>query len=181
MRVITVSAGSGPGNDPGGRERGEAQVSVIEEQVEVAVPVRTAYNQWTQFESFPEFMEGVERVEQRTDTLTHWVTEIGGVRREFDAQIEHQVPDERISWRVVDGPKHDGTVSFTEVGGGRTQVSLRMEYEPEGVIENVGAAVGVVGSRVRGDLRRFKEFIEDRGSESGAWRGEVTPGGGLQN
>lgn len=152
-------------------------MSVIEEQIEVAVPVRTAYNQWARFQSFPEFMQGVHRVEQSGDLLTHWVTEIGGVRREFDARIEHQVPDERISWRVVDGPKHDGTVSFMELAGGRTQVSLRLEYEPEGGAEPASSpsstADSAVSGRVLGDLRRFKELVEEQGEPTGQWRGEV--------
>ncbi|MCP3803897.1 SRPBCC family protein [Allokutzneria sp. A3M-2-11 16] len=151
-------------------------MSVIEEQVEVHVPVRTAYDQWTQFESFPHFMEGVERVEQRTNTLTHWHTSIAGVDREFDAEILHQVPDERVSWSVLSGPKHRGTVSFTPEDATHTKVSLRIEYEPEGVVENVGDKLGIVRGRVKGDLKRFKEFIEERGTETGAWRGEVKPG-----
>ncbi|SDM62857.1 SRPBCC family protein [Allokutzneria albata] len=151
-------------------------MSVIEEQVEVHVPVRTAYDQWTQFESFPQFMEGVERVEQRTNTLTHWHTSIAGVDREFDAEILHQVPDERVSWSVLSGPKHRGTVSFTPEDATHTKVSLRIEYEPEGVVENVGDKLGIVRGRVKGDLKRFKEFIEERGTETGAWRGEVKPG-----
>ena len=148
-------------------------MSVIEEQVEVAVPVRAAYNQWTRLQSFPEFMQGVRRVEERSDTLAHWVTEIGGVPREFDTVIEHRVPDEGISWRVVDGPKHDGTVSFTEVGDGRTQVSLRIEYEPDGVGEAAGSAVEAVSGRVRGDLRRFKELVEAQGEPAAEWRGDA--------
>ncbi|WP_086827112.1 SRPBCC family protein [Allokutzneria sp. NRRL B-24872] len=151
-------------------------MSVIEEQVDVHVPVRTAYDQWTQFESFPQFMDGVERVEQRTNTLTHWHASIAGVDREFDAEILHQVPDERVSWSVLSGPKHKGTVSFTPQDATHTKVSLRIEYEPEGVVENVGDKLGLVQNRVRGDLKRFKEFIEKRGAETGAWRGEVKPG-----
>lgn len=151
-------------------------MSVIEEQIEVDVPLRTAYDQWTQFESFPEFMEGVERVEQHGATLTHWVTKVAGVRREFDAQIVDQVPDQQVSWRVVDGPKHDGTVMFMPQGGNQTVVRLAMDFEPEGVTEKVGDATGVVRNRIRSDLRRFKHFIEDRGVQTGGWRGEVRPG-----
>ncbi|MFB9907555.1 SRPBCC family protein [Allokutzneria oryzae] len=151
-------------------------MSVIEEQVEVHAPVRTVYDQWTQFESFPQFMEGVERVEQRSNTLTHWHASIAGVDREFDAEILHQVPDERVSWSVLSGPKHRGTVSFAPEDATHTKVSLRIEYEPEGVVENVGDKLGIVRGRVKGDLGRFKEFIERRGTETGAWRGEVKPG-----
>jgi uncharacterized membrane protein len=151
-------------------------MSVIEEQIEVDVPLRTAYDQWTQFESFPEFMEGVERVEQRGDTLTHWVTKVAGVRREFDAQIIDQVPDQQVSWRVVEGPKHDGTVVFLPHGVDHTVVRMAMDFEPEGITEKIGDATGIVRSRVRSDLRRFKEFIEERGVQTGGWRGEVRPG-----
>ena len=152
-------------------------MSVIEEQIEVDVPLRTAYDQWTQFETFPEFMEGVERVEQRGDTMTHWVTKVAGAKREFDAQIVDQVPDQQVSWRVTDGPKHDGTVMFLPHGGDHTVVRLAMEYEPEGVIEKAGDLTGIVRTRIKGDLRRFKEFIEARGVQTGGWRGEVSPGG----
>lgn len=151
-------------------------MSVIEEQIEVDVPLRTAYDQWTQFETFPEFMQGVERVEQRGDTMTHWVTKVGGARREFDAQIVNQVPDQQVSWRVTDGPKHDGTVMFLPHGGDHTVVRLAMEYEPHGVVEKVGDLTGLVRTRVKGDLNRFKEFIEKRGVQTGGWRGEVRPG-----
>ena len=151
-------------------------MSVIEEQIEVDVPLRTAYDQWTQFEAFPEFMEGVERVEQRGDTLTHWVTKVAGATREFDAQIVNQVPDQQVSWRVVDGPKHDGTVMFLPHGGDHTVVRVAMEYEPEGITEKLGDAIGLVRGRVKGDLERFKHFIEERGVQSGGWRGDVSPG-----
>jgi uncharacterized membrane protein len=151
-------------------------MSVIEEQIEVDVPLRTAYDQWTQFESFPEFMEGVERIEQRTDTMTHWVTKVAGARREFDAQIVNQVPDQQISWRVVDGPKQDGTVMFLPHGADHTVVRLAMDYEPEGITEKVGDIVGLVRGRVKGDLERFKHFIEERGVQTGGWRGQVRPG-----
>ncbi len=151
-------------------------MSVIEEQIEVDVPLRTAYDQWTQFESFPQFMEGVERVEQRGDTLTHWVTKVAGVRREFDAQIIDQVPDQQVSWRVVDGPKHDGTVMFLPHGADHTVIRMAMDFEPEGITEKIGDATGVVRGRVKGDLRRFKQFIEERGVQTGGWRGEVRPG-----
>lgn len=151
-------------------------MSVIEEQIEVDVPLRTAYDQWTQFEVFPEFMEGVERVEQRGETLTHWVTKVAGARREFDAQIVNQVPDQQVSWRVVDGPKHDGTVMFLPHGGDHTVVRLAMEYEPEGVTEKLGDAIGLVRGRVKGDLKRFKHFIEERGVQTGGWRGQVGAG-----
>ena len=145
----------------------------VEEHIEVSVPVRTAYNQWTQFASFPEFMDGVKRVDQIDDTTTHWVTDIGGVEREFDAVITEQRPDERIAWTSVSGPRQAGTVSFRPIGGERTDVTLEMEYEPETLTEKLGDKLGFVKLKVRRDLERFAHFIEGRGRESGAWRGEV--------
>ncbi|MGW1986883.1 SRPBCC family protein [Streptomyces collinus] len=150
-------------------------MSQVEESVRVDVPVHTAYNQWTQFETFPRFMEGVERIEQRTDTLTHWVTNVGGVRREFDAAITEQRPDERVAWTTVDGEaRQAGVVTFHRIDDSTTKVMLQLEFDPEGLAENVGDKLGLVKRRVSGDLRRFKDFIEQRGGqETGAWRGEV--------
>ncbi len=148
-------------------------MSVVDETIEVNVPVRTAYDQWTQFESFPEFMEGVEEVRQITDTRTHWRTEIGGVKREFDAEITEQVPDQRIAWRAVEGPDQGGVVTFDAPDPNKTRILLELDYDPEGVVEEAGDKLGVVKRRVKGDLERFKEFIESRGVETGAWRGEV--------
>jgi uncharacterized membrane protein len=148
-------------------------MSSIEQSIEVAVPVSTAYNQWTQFESFPEFMEGVDRIEQVDDTRTRWVTSIGGVTREFDAEITEQNPDERVAWRSLDEPRQAGVVTFHRLSPDTTKVMLQMDFEPEGVVEKVGDRLGVVTHRVKGDLERFKSFIEARGSETGAWRGEV--------
>ncbi|MFH8561790.1 SRPBCC family protein [Streptomyces sp. NPDC017988] len=150
-------------------------MSKVEESIEVDVPVRTAYNQWTQFETFPEFMEGVQRIEQRTDTLTHWVTKIDGVEREFDATVTEQIPDERVAWTTVDGQaKQAGVVTFHRLDDARTKVMLQMEYAPEGLAETVGDKLGFVKRQVAGDLGRFKKFIEHRGGvETGAWRGEV--------
>lgn len=148
-------------------------MSQHEHTVEVDVPVRTAYDQWTQFEEFPRFMEGVDEVTQITDTRTHWVTNIGGVKREFDAEITKQTPDQRIAWRAIDGPEQTGAVTFEPLGPDRTKVLLLMEVDPEGLAENVGEKTGVLEARVSGDLERFKEFIESRGTETSAWRGEV--------
>ncbi|MEU0333910.1 SRPBCC family protein [Streptomyces sp. NPDC006193] len=150
-------------------------MSQVEESIEVDVPVRTAYNQWTQFETFPQFMDGVERIEQRTDTLTHWVTRIGGAEREFDAEITEQIPDERVAWTTVGGEaKQAGVVTFHRLDDTRTKVMLQMDYEPDGLSENVGDKLGFVKRQVTGDLKRFKEFIESRGGvETGAWRGQV--------
>jgi uncharacterized membrane protein len=148
-------------------------MSTVEKSIEVGVPVSTAYNQWTQFESFPEFMEGVDRIDQISQTMTHWVTSIGGVHREFDAEITEQNPDERIAWTSVDGPKQAGVVTFHRLGEGTSKVMLQMDFEPEGVVETAGDKLGVVGRRVEGDLKRFKSFIESRGTEEGGWRGTV--------
>jgi uncharacterized membrane protein len=145
----------------------------VTESVDVTVPVRTAYNQWTQFEEFPQFMEGVEEVRQLSDTLTHWVTEIGGVRREFDAQITEQVPDERVAWTSTGGVKQAGVVTFHRLNENHSRVTAQIEVEPEGVAEKAADALGLLTRRVKGDLGRFKEFIESRGQETGAWRGRV--------
>jgi uncharacterized membrane protein len=145
----------------------------IENSIEVNVPVHTAYNQWTQFEDFPRFMEGVESIQQLTDTTTHWVTEIAGVKREFDAEITEQTPDQRIAWKTLDGPDQAGVVTFHRIDDNTTKVMLQLDYDPEGIVENVGDKLGIVERRAKGDLGRFKEFIESRGTETGAWRGEV--------
>ncbi|MEU3370599.1 SRPBCC family protein [Streptomyces sp. NPDC006711] len=149
-------------------------MSKVEESIEVEVPVRTAYDQWTQFESFPHFMDGVERIEQRTDKMTHWVTKVGGVTKEFEAEITEQIPDERVAWTTLDGEvRQAGVVTFHRLSDTKTKVMLQLDYEPEGLKENVGDKLGVVKRQVTGDLKRFKEFIEDRGRETGAWRGQV--------
>lgn len=150
------------------------RMSHVEEYVEVNVPIRTAYNQWTQFEDFPAFMEGVERIEQRSDTLTHWVTNVNGVEREFDARITEQLPDVRVAWMTVDGePRQAGLVTFRPVDPTTTQIALHMNWAPEGLAENAADKLGFVKRQVAGDLKRFKAFIEARGAETGAWRGEV--------
>jgi uncharacterized membrane protein len=148
-------------------------MSTIEHAVDVNVPVRVAYNQWTQFESFPEFMEGVESVKQLTDTRTAWITEIAGVRREFEADITEQHPDERIAWRSIDKPRQAGVVTFHRLDDNTARVTLQMEYDPEGFVETAGDWLQLVRLRVRNDMERFKEFIESRGGETGAWRGDV--------
>jgi uncharacterized membrane protein len=145
----------------------------IEQSIDVEVPVRTAYNQWTQFEEFPRFMEGVEEIRQLDDTHLHWRTKVAGKAKEFDAVVTEQRPDERIAWTSETGPEHGGVVTFHHVDDASTRVMVQMDYEPEGVAEKVGEALGVVNRRVKGDLLRFKELVESRGTESGAWRGEV--------
>ena len=145
-------------------------MSRIEKSIDVNVPVHTAYNQWTQFESFPQFMEGVEDVQQLDDKRLHWRAQIGGKQKEWDAEIVEQQPDRRVAWRSLDGAPNDGVVTFEPIDADRTRVTLALDYEPEGFLENVGDALGFVSGRVQGDLKRFKEFIESRGAETGAWR-----------
>ncbi|GAA1779785.1 SRPBCC family protein [Agromyces lapidis] len=145
----------------------------------VDVPIRVAYDQWTQFESFPEFLSGVEQVTQLDDDLTHWVVSIGGVRREFDADISDQVPDDHVAWRSAGEVLHRGRVRFASESPERTHVDLEIEWQPEGIVERAGAVLQIDDLQVKRDLHRFKEFIEDRGTETGAWRGEIHGGGAL--
>ena len=159
-----------------GSKAGAAGIRTIDESIEVAVPVSTAYNQWTQFEDFPLFMDGVDHVEQRDDTRLHWVATVGGRTAEWDAKILEQHPDTQISWISEDGKKTRGTVSFEPLGDSTTLIRLSMSYKLEGPVEQLGSAAGLDAQRIRGDLQRFKELIESRGAESGAWRGEVEAG-----
>ncbi len=147
--------------------------TTVEKSIEVDAPIRTVYDQWTQFEEFPQFMGGISSVTQTTDTTMHWVAEIAGVRREWDARILEQVPDEKVAWAATTGATNAGAVYFAPAGAGRTQVRLRLEFEPEGLVEKAGDALGLVERRAEADLERFKEFIEARGRETGGWRGEV--------
>ncbi|WP_199423487.1 SRPBCC family protein [Actinotalea solisilvae] len=146
----------------------------IEQSIDVDVPVTTVYNQWTQFESFPQFMGGVESITQLDDTRTHWRTKIGGVEREFDAEITEQHPDERVAWKSVDGKTHAGVVTFHRLSDTTTRIMVQIDWAAESLTEKVGAVVGVDDAQVKGDLKRFKEFIEARGTETGAWRGDVS-------
>ncbi len=148
-------------------------MSTIEQSVDVEVPVRTAYNQWTQFEEFPRFMEGVEKVEQLSDTKLHWVAKIAGATREWDAEITEQLPDDRIAWKATSGSQNDGVVTFHRLGDGQTRIMLQLDFDPDGFVEKAGDALGILKRRTHGDLNRFKEFIETEGRETGAWRGEV--------
>lgn len=155
----------------------------IEKSIEVEVPVRTAYNQWTQFEDFPKFMEGVKEVRQLDPKRLHWRAEIGGKEVEWTATITHQEPDRLIAWQSTSGEDNSGSVRFEPLGPTKTRATLRLDYTPEGALEKTGSALGVVSGRVEGDLKRFKKFIESRGVETGAWRGsihgtEVNPPGG---
>ena len=149
-------------------------MSYIEKSIQINVPMKAAYNQWTQFEEFPRFMEGVKEVRQLDDTHLYWKAEIGGHEKEWNAEITEQIPDKRIAWTSVSGAWAGGTVTFDSVSEGTSKVVLRLEYEPQGFIESIGDAAGFVSRRVEGDLERFKEYIERRGQETGAWRGTVT-------
>ena len=145
----------------------------IEESIDVEVPVRIAYDQWTQFEEFPQFMEGIERVQQIDDTHLHWVAEIGGKREEWEAEITEQHPDHRVAWTATGGKGNAGVVTFHRIDDEKTRVMVQLDWEPEGVTEKIGSALGMDDRRVKGDLERFKELIESRGAPTGAWRGEV--------
>lgn len=148
-------------------------MSKIEASIDVEVPVRVSYDQWTQFEDFPKFMDAVESVKQLDDTHLHWVAKLAGIRKEWDAEITQQEPDQRVAWQSTSGAHNAGSVDFHRLDDHRTRITLTMDIEPEGVIENVGDAVGVPDRQVEGDLKRFKEFIEKRAVPSGAWRGKV--------
>jgi uncharacterized membrane protein len=148
-------------------------METIEKSIEVEAPISTVYNQWTQFEEYPHFMEAVEEVKQMDDKRLHWRATVGGKEKEWDAEIFEQVPDQRIAWRSISGAKNSGMVNFTPLGTGRTRIVLKLNYEPEGAMEKMGDALGVMTRKVEGDLERFKEFIESRGTETGAWRGEI--------
>ena len=148
-------------------------MSTVEQSIDVEAPITTVYNQWTQFEEFPRFMEGVEEIRQLDERRVHWVADFGGSRHEWDAEIVEQAPEERVAWRNLDGKDNAGVVTFHRLADDRTRVMVQMDWAPEGVKEKLGGALGFDKRRVAGDLGRFKELVENRGRESGAWRGEV--------
>jgi len=151
-------------------------VSSVTESVDVNVPISTVYNQWTQFESFPEFMDGVDEIKQLDATHTHWVISVAGAHREFDAEITEQHPEERVAWKSTDGTTHAGVITFHRLSETTTRVTAQIDWQPDSLVEKVGAAVGVDDRQIKSDLARFKEFIEKRGAETGAWRGNVEAG-----
>ena len=151
-------------------------MSVVEKTVDVNVPVRVAYDQWTQFEDFPQFMEGVEEVRQLDDATLSWHVSIGGVDRTFEARIEEQSPDQRIAWRATNGEDHAGVVTFQSIEADKTRVSLMMSYEPTNWTDKAADFLNIIDNRVEGDLERFKGFIEERRTETGAWRGRIEGG-----
>jgi uncharacterized membrane protein len=148
----------------------------VTESIDVNVPLSTAYNQWTQFEEFPQFMEGVKSVTQLDDTSLRWVAEVAGKEKDWIAEITEQAPDMRVAWRAMSGAENAGVVTFHRIDDDTTRVTLQMDVDPEGIVETAGTALGFLERRVKGDLERFKEFIESRGSETGAWRGTVEAG-----
>lgn len=149
-------------------------MGTVTESVDVNVPVRTAYNQWTQFEDFPNFMGGVTEIRQLDDKTTHWKTNINGVKREFDAKITEQLPDERVAWTTTEGTHQAGVVTFHRIDENTTRVTCQMDFDPDGVVEQAGDKLGFLDRQVKSDMKHFKEFIEQRGGvETGAWRGEV--------
>jgi uncharacterized membrane protein len=148
-------------------------MATIERSIEVDVPAQTAYNQWTQFEELPQFMDGVAAVRRLDDRHLHWVAEFGGSRHEWDAEITEQLPDERVAWRNTDGKENAGVVTFHKLSPERSRIMVQMDFVPEGIKEKLGDRLGAPDRRVKGDLERFKGFIETRGRETSAWRGEV--------
>jgi uncharacterized membrane protein len=151
-------------------------METIKESIDVNVPVSTAYSQWTQFEQFPKFMEGVESVTQIDDTHLRWAANVGGARREWEAEIVEQVTEQKVAWRATSGNGPNGIVTFEPLGPESTLITVEMSYEPEGLKEQLGAKVGVDSRQVAADLKRFKQLVETMGAETGAWRGEVHAG-----
>ena len=148
-------------------------MSKIESSIDVDVPVREAYDQWTQFEQFPRFMDAVDSVTQVDETHLRWVATIAGVRKEWEAEITQQEPDQRVAWTSTTGARNAGAVDFHRIDDHKTRITLTMDVEPDGALESVGDAIGVPDREVEGDLKRFKEFIESRGEATGGWRGTV--------
>ena len=151
-------------------------MSTVEQSIDIDVPVRVAYDQWTQFESFPQFMDGIEEVRQIDDTHLHWRAKIAGHVTEWDAVITEQIPDERVAWKATDGTLNAGVVTFHRLGDSSSRVMVQIEHESDGVMEKVGSALGVDTHEVKSSLKRFKELVEDRGGPTGAWRGTVEGG-----
>jgi uncharacterized membrane protein len=173
LALAALAAGAIAVSKQVGKSRGTTKSTTVEESIELDVPVSTAYNQWTQFEDFPKFMHGVLEIRQIDDTHLHWRVEIGGKEEEFDSEITEQIPDKRIAWQSVSGARNAGVVTFHKLSDSRCKVMLQMNYEPRGPLEMVGDMLGAPAMRASGNLKRFKEFLESRGSETGAWRGTV--------
>ncbi|WP_151637989.1 SRPBCC family protein [Noviherbaspirillum aerium] len=148
-------------------------MSLVEKSIQVNVPVSTAYNQWTQFREFPQFMDGVTEVRQLDATRLHWRADIGGRTKEWEAEITEQLPDRRIAWRSISGAPNAGIVSFQDLGAGGTRVTVQMDYAPQGIAENIASVLGLLERKLEDNLEGFKRFIEARGQETGAWRGRI--------
>ncbi len=146
----------------------------IIETIDVDVPVTTAYNQWTQFEEFPRFLKHIESITQKNDTMLHWKVNVGGQVREFDAEIAEQHPDERVAWNSTGGEvDHAGVVTFHKLDDSKSRVTVQIDWEPESLLEKIGAAAGAGNRAVKNALEDFKKYIESQGSADGAWRGDV--------
>jgi uncharacterized membrane protein len=171
--LVAIAAVAAGGVLAWSRMRARGSGSSVQESIELNVPLSTAYNQWTQFEQFPKFMDSVQEVKQLDDTHLHWRANVAGKPKEWDAEITEQIPDKRIAWRSVGGVHNAGMVTFERVGANRTKVKLEMDYDPETAAEKLGDAVGAVKLTAKGNLKRFKELVEARGVETGAWRGTV--------
>jgi uncharacterized membrane protein len=175
-RIVTVAALAVGGlllSKQMKKSRSPGMVSTLEESIEVNVPVSAAYNQWTQFEYFPKFMDSVREVRQLDDTHLHWRANVAGKDEQWDAEITEQIPDERIAWRSTSGVKNAGVVTFHKISDTKTRVMLQMDYAPRSVDEKIGDTLGMVRMQTRENLKRFKELLESRGKETGAWRGSV--------
>jgi uncharacterized membrane protein len=175
-RIVTVAALAVGGvllSKQMKKTRGSGSMSSVKESIEVNVPVSTAYNQWTQFEEFPQFMDSVHEVQQLDDTHLHWRADIAGKEKEWDSEITEQIPDKRIAWRSTGGVRNAGVVTFHKISDSSCRVTLQMDYDPQNFTEQVGDALGAVKMQAKSNLNRFKELIESRGTETGAWRGSV--------
>jgi uncharacterized membrane protein len=175
-KIVTIAAATAGGImlSKHLRKSHNSDKSAMEESIEVNVPASAAYNQWTQFEDFPKFMKGVTEVRQIDDTHLHWCANIGGKEEEWDSEITEQIPDKRIAWHSTSGAENSGVVSFHKISDSRTRIMLQMDYAPTDAVEEAGDVLGAVRMRIRGDLKRFKKFIEEQGKETGSWRGTVT-------
>jgi uncharacterized membrane protein len=155
------------------KSRTAGGMSSIEESIDVNVPVSTAYNQWTQFQDFPKFMDSVQEVKQLDDSHLHWRANVAGKEEQWDSEITEQIPDQRIAWRSTSGVRNAGDVTFQKLSDAKTRIKLKMDYEPQSADEKIGDALGLVRMQTKGNLKRFKELLESRGAETGAWRGSI--------
>jgi uncharacterized membrane protein len=176
LALVVLTAGGLVLRNQMKKNSGPGRMSSVTETIDVNVPVSTAYNQWTQFEDFPKFMAGVHEVRQLDDTHLRWRAEVGGKEERWDSEITEQVPDRMIAWRSTSGAPNEGRVRFERISDDRTRIELRIDYQPRGMVEQLGDAVGAVSMRAKGNLERFKQFLESRGGETGAWRGRVSQG-----